>query len=103
MPVCFSLAAALQVNYGMLRKRGQRCTYQNLRAAVEEHTSKRFLVSRAGPPWPDPQPCCADYMHSTAQHTTQHPRIARLTSFLQLCCTWCNALQQQLLCTQCPL
>ena len=38
-------AAALQLNYSMLRKRGQRCTYQSLRAAVEEQTSKRFLVS----------------------------------------------------------
>ncbi|GAB4817838.1 hypothetical protein N2152v2_004884 [Parachlorella kessleri] len=36
--------AALQLNYSMLRKRGQRCTYQSLRAAVEEQTSKRFLV-----------------------------------------------------------
>lgn len=37
--------SALQLNYGMLRKRGQKCTYQSLRTAVEEHTGRRFQVS----------------------------------------------------------
>lgn len=32
--------------YEVARKRGQRATYQNLRAAVEEASGRRFLVRR---------------------------------------------------------
>lgn len=38
-------AAGLQTVYEVMRKRGQRTTFQNMRQAVEEASSRRFLVS----------------------------------------------------------
>lgn len=48
-------AAGLQTVYEVARKRGQRATYQNLRAAVEEASGRRFLV-RSLPPTLQPLP-----------------------------------------------
>ena len=43
--------------YEMMRRRGGRTSYQNMREAVEEACSKRFLVSTGRAVWPAARPC----------------------------------------------
>lgn len=48
-PLLHCSAAGLQTVYEVMRKRGQRTTFQNMRQAVEEASGRRFLVRRACP------------------------------------------------------
>lgn len=42
-------AAALHSVTALMRRRGQRCTYEALRGPVEEQCRRRFLVPRSPP------------------------------------------------------